>query len=62
LNYGNGPSLFVENLIGKEGSIAWQDIDDKRVCITKTPEEIEKLSEKHLLCITGNWLDEIFIW
>lgn len=62
LKYGNGPSLFVECLIGKEGQIAWQDVNDKRVTVTKSVSDLETLSKSALLIIQGNLLDDIFLW
>jgi len=63
LKYGNGSSLFCEALIGKEGAgcLAWADITDKRICVTKSVKELQTLSSKHLLCVTGNLLDDIFM-
>ena len=62
LKYGNGTSLFAEQLMGKQPGIAWSDIDNNRVATTKTIDELNNLSKKHLLAITGNLLDDIFLW
>lgn len=61
LKYGNGPSVFAESLLG-EGRIAWCNLEDQPTAETKSAQELKDLAGTHLLCITGNLLDEIFMW
>lgn len=58
MNFGpSDKSLFA--LAHAVNSIKWIDIDDKEVSITKSHEEVAKLSKTHMLCINGDVLEEI---
>lgn len=57
----NKKSLFVGSVLpAGDGTIKWTDFDDNVIETTKGPEQVKDLSQKYLLCITGEYLDKIF--
>ena len=60
LKFGRGPSLFATEA-SKEGKLTWKDIDDQKVATTNEPEEVFKLSRKHMLCINGDILQTVIL-
>jgi hypothetical protein len=61
LKFGNGGSLFASDA-PKDGVLVWSDIDDNKVCESKSASELKKLAQKHLLCISGNHLEKVILW
>lgn len=60
LKFGNGPSLFA--VASTDGdTLTWNDIDDKQVKITRSPEEIAELAKNNMLCINGPELDKVIL-
>jgi len=53
-------SLFVASVVIGQGLIKWNDIDDEYVTSTKCYQDVEKIAEKNLLCVSGDQLDKIF--
>ncbi len=41
--------------------LKWNDLDDKFVIETKTVDELEALSKKSLLCISGDVLEKVIL-
>jgi len=54
-----GKSLFVSAVASGAGTIKWSDIDDKFVKQTSTPAEVHALAKGHLLCVSGDQLEQI---
>ena len=53
-------SLFVQSVQPAAGTIVWCDINDEFAKKTESPEDIEKLGKKNLLCVSGDKLEQIF--
>jgi manganese-transporting P-type ATPase len=53
--------LFASD-VPREGVIEWCDIDDKKVCDSKSADDLKDLASKYLLCIAGNWLEKVILW
>ena len=60
LKFGNGSSLFAASS-PKEGVLVWNDIDDKFVVQTNGPQDLDIISSKNLLCISGDVLDRVIL-
>jgi manganese-transporting P-type ATPase len=59
LTFGNGQSLFTTLCDPAKSLLVWNDIDDKEVKRTTTVEEVKQMSKKHLLCISGEHLENL---
>jgi len=60
LKFGNGNSLFASSS-PKEGVLIWNDVDDKFVIQTNNALDLDVLSKKSLLCISGDVLDKVIL-
>ena len=61
LTFGRGPSLFASEVLS-QNKIVWKDIDDCKVGVTTTHEEVRKLSRNHMLCINGDVLAKVILF
>ena len=61
LKFGNSDESLFASKVNNTGNnqIEWSDIDEKLVAKTSTAKEVLSLTNKYMLCISGDVLDAI---
>ena len=61
LKFGFGPSIFAVKT-NRDNHLVWHNLDGQKVLETSNSEAIGPLAKKHLLCVSGDILDQVILF